>query len=143
MRKHQVYIGGVALAPQDTLESAWEAFGEDMEVWNEALASDRLHPVELAALLHLRLVCVHPFVDGNGRMARLLARHVLRAAGFPEFIVVDSLKEEYFDAIQLSHFDGDVRPFVRFFMERVSESIRWRLERSIFEAASAPLQEGA
>ena len=42
-----------------------------------------LHPLELAALVHQKFVFIHPFVDGNGRVARLLMNLVLLRFGFP------------------------------------------------------------
>ena len=44
---------------------------------------DKIHPVELAAKFHARLVTIHPFADGNGRMARLLMNYILQINGFP------------------------------------------------------------
>ena len=42
-----------------------------------------IHPVELAAFFHCKLTTVHPFADGNGRMARLLMNYILQINGFP------------------------------------------------------------
>lgn len=42
-----------------------------------------LHPVELAVFVHIEFVGIHPFVDGNGRTARLLMNLELIKAGFP------------------------------------------------------------
>jgi len=43
----------------------------------------KLHPIELAAALHQRFVFIHPFVDGNGRVARLLMNLALLRNGYP------------------------------------------------------------
>ncbi|SFL33780.1 Fic/DOC family protein [Gracilibacillus orientalis] len=50
-------------------------------------AKNKLHPVELAALFHFKFVYIHPFVDGNGRTARLLMNFILMQAGYPPAIV--------------------------------------------------------
>lgn len=44
---------------------------------------DKTHPVELAALTHLKLVTIHPFAYGNGRISRLIMNFVLNKHGFP------------------------------------------------------------
>ncbi len=46
-----------------------------------------LHPVTLAAEAHYRLVTIHPFVDGNGRTARLLMNMILLMKGYPAAII--------------------------------------------------------
>ncbi|GFH42774.1 hypothetical protein Hs30E_13250 [Lactococcus hodotermopsidis] len=50
--------------------------------WLDEIAKT-LHPVEYAALLHLKFVSIHPFADGNGRTARLLMSFALVRNGFP------------------------------------------------------------
>jgi len=42
-----------------------------------------MHPIELAAEMHERLVAIHPFVDGNGRTSRLLMNLILLQYGYP------------------------------------------------------------
>lgn len=57
---------------------------ELMEAFIQWLQSTTdLHPVELAAEAHYRLVTIHPFIDGNGRTARLLMNLILIAHGYP------------------------------------------------------------
>ncbi|MBK0040774.1 MULTISPECIES: Fic family protein [unclassified Leuconostoc] len=55
---------------------------EDLIYWNET-AQHKLHPVQYAAELHLRFVTIHPFLDGNGRTARLLMEFALTRNGYP------------------------------------------------------------
>ena len=54
-----------------------------------------LHPLELAALVHQKFVFIHPFVDGNGRVARLLMNLVLLRFGYPITIIPPILRLEY------------------------------------------------
>ena len=49
---------------------------EDLIFWYEN-NRDSLHPVVLAAQMHLKLVTTHPFIDGNGRTSRLLMNLIL------------------------------------------------------------------
>jgi Fic family protein len=59
----------------------------------------RIHPIELAAEFHLRFVVIHPFSDGNGRMARLLMNFVLDRSGFPMIDISVKNREKYIKAL--------------------------------------------
>ena len=56
-------------------------------------------PVELAALFHYRYIRIHPFEDGNGRIARLLANYILARHGWPMIVIRNRNKREYLDAL--------------------------------------------
>jgi len=60
----------------------------------------KLHPVVLAALLHHKLVAVHPFFDGNGRTARLCMNVILMRRGFPLAIILKNDRTKYYYALQ-------------------------------------------
>lgn len=81
----------------------------------------RLHPVEYAALLHLNLATIHPFVDGNGRTARLLMNLALLQSGYPVTIIPPVLRADYIAALQASN-KGDKTPFINFITCCVWES---------------------
>lgn len=71
-----------------------------------------LHPVVLAAQAHFKLVDIHPFVDGNGRTARLLMNLILMKYGYP-IAVIESETEKrksYYGAIRQGH-SSNVLPF--------------------------------
>ncbi len=59
----------------------------------------KLHPVELAALTHLKFVKVHPFADGNGRIARLLLNLVLHSNKYPMMTVEHANRGRYYTAL--------------------------------------------
>lgn len=81
------------------------------------------HPVEFAALLHLRLVTIHPFIDGNGRTARLLMNLALIQDGFPVTIIPPVVRPAYIEALKASN-AGDNRPFVNLVSNMVYEAQR-------------------
>jgi Fic family protein len=60
------------------------------------------HPVEVAALLHKELVNIHPFIDGNGRTARLLMNLYLFQSGYPITIIPPILRSDYIALIKKS-----------------------------------------
>jgi Fic family protein len=82
----------------------------------------RMHPVKFAALVHLKFVLIHPFVDGNGRVARLLMNLALMRAGYQISIIPPILRSEYIAVLEQGH--GTTEPFVRFILNRVIETQR-------------------
>lgn len=73
----------------------------------------RLHPIELAALLHHKLVFIHPFFDGNGRTARLIMNLFLMQCGYPLILILKNDRKRYYDSLTKAD-KGDYLPFVRF-----------------------------
>ena len=61
------------------------------------------HPVELAALAHKELVFIHPFVDGNGRVGRLLMNLILLQEGFTITIIPPVVRPEYLQTLEKAH----------------------------------------
>jgi Fic family protein len=79
-----------------------------------------LHPVELAAWLHNRLVQVHPFTDGNGRSARLAMNWVLIRKKFPPVVISVQNKEQYYSAIEEAD-NGNQKLFAEFLAKQLLE----------------------
>ncbi len=81
------------------------------------------HAIEFAAWLHIRLVSIHPFIDGNGRTARLLMNLALLQAGYPIAIIPPVVRQEYIEALKASNND-DNQPFINLLSSMVYESQR-------------------
>ena len=77
----------------------------------------QLHPIELAATLHKRFVFIHPFVDGNGRVARLLMNLALLRNGYTIAIIPAILRHEYIYSLETAHTRPEV--FTDFIADRV------------------------
>ncbi len=78
-------------SPQET-----PAFMTDIVAWyNEEEKKGMLSPIELATLFHYRYIRIHPFEDGNGRIARLLVNYILLRHNYPMIIVRSDDKENY------------------------------------------------
>jgi Fic family protein len=83
---------------------------------------ETLHPLVLAALFHHKFVAIHPFDDGNGRMARLLTNLLLMQAGFPVIVIKTDEKSGYYGV--LSQADAGVTaPLLEFFAEHLIRSL--------------------
>lgn len=88
-------------------------------------SKDTVHPLILAAVFHYEFVFIHPFSDGNGRMARLWHTAILTAwKPMFEFIPIESqiekIQEGYYNAIARCHIDGESTVFIEFILEQIS-----------------------
>jgi hypothetical protein len=81
-----------------------------------------MHPVELAALMHYKLVRIHPFDDSNGRTSRLIMNYVLLKYSYPPVIIKSSDKKNYFFALNKSD-TGDIRAIVDYVAAQVLYSL--------------------
>jgi len=69
------------------------------------------HPVRLAADAHFRLVSIHPFIDGNGRTARLLMNLILLIHGYPMAVIRNEERTAYINAVNLGQTKKNLTPF--------------------------------
>lgn len=100
----------------------------DLVDWyNSAVEKQKLSAIELASLFHYRYIRIHPFEDGNGRIARLLVNFILLRAGYPMIIVRSDDKDKYLSALNRSDIAvgltpsegaqaelGQIQPFVEY-----------------------------
>ena len=94
---------------------------DELEVWIRE-NRDNSHPVEFSAMLHLKFVTIHPFIDGNGRVARLLINLALIQDGYLPAIVPPILRPDYLSAIRGYQNRGDAATFCAFIAERELET---------------------
>jgi len=87
----------------------------------------KIHPVELAAIVHHKLVYIHPFWDGNGRISRIIMNVFIMQAGFPMAIILKNDRKRYYRV--LSEADkGDYSPFSEFVAQSVIRSLNMYLK---------------
>ncbi len=87
----------------------------------------KLHPVELAAMIHHKLVYIHPFWDGNGRISRIIMNLLIMQAGFPMAIILKNDRKRYYRV--LSEADkGDYVAFCEFVAQSVMRSLNLYLK---------------
>lgn len=80
------------------------------------------HGLVAAAAAHTWFVTIHPFIDGNGRVARLLMNLMLMRYGFPIAIITKEDRLRYYDALELSQ-TSDLTPFMALVAECIEESL--------------------
>ena len=94
---------------------------------------DKLHPVTFAAQLHKSFVLIHPFKDGNGRIARLIMNMALIQDRYLLAVIPPVLRDEYIELLEKAHRDD--KSFEQFIAERVIES-----QKEIMRLLHIPLQ---
>ena len=120
-------------APSDTPILMWEL----INWYRQEIEKNELPVVAIAALLHYRFVRIHPFDDGNGRIARLLMNYVLFCFDFPPIIIKSEDKKNYLQALQRADAE-DLEAFV----EYITGQLIWSLELSIKAARGESVEEG-
>lgn len=114
-RKEKVFISGsqYSLPGPEKIPDLMKGFITGM---SDAVKS--LHPVEYSASRHKELVFIHPFVDGNGRVARLLMNLILLQRGYCIAIIPPILRGDYINALEKAHTDDKA------FMEFIAKTVR-------------------
>lgn len=98
---------------------------EDLFTWMKT-AQNTVHPLILSSVFHYEFVFIHPFSDGNGRMARLWHTAIL-AMWKPifEYIPIESqiekFQEDYYNAIARCHIDGESTAFIVFILAQIDK----------------------
>jgi len=80
-----------------------------------------LHPIERAALFHLKFEGIHPFVDGNGRTGRLILNLMLMQAGYPPINVKYADRRRYYDSFDAYYRDNSLLAMLTLVVEAVIE----------------------
>jgi Fic family protein len=117
---HVIRLDGKILEFTDWLQVPGEV--EALTEWHRSEAG-KIHPIELAATFHHRLVRIHPFLDGNGRVARLMMNTILMQHDFTPAIILVEEKQRYFETLQAAD-DGDYAPLFRFLDEQVTRTLQ-------------------
>ncbi|HBA99941.1 MAG: hypothetical protein A2W86_06495 [Bacteroidetes bacterium GWD2_45_23] len=121
-----------------------------VEWCNKAMAEGKLTPIEIATLFHYRFIRIHPFQDGNGRIARLIVNFILHRFGYPMVIIHSEDKSNYLSALRQSDVevgfspsDGanaslvQVQPFLKYMVTQLERS----LELSIKAAKGESIED--
>ena len=89
---------------------------------------DQMHPLILSSVFHYEFVFIHPFTDGNGRMARLwhtaiLAKWNLIFEYIPIESQIEKFQDDYYDAIAKCHVEGESTVFIEFMLTQIDNTL--------------------
>ena len=101
--------------------------GELVSWYNEARRNEAIHPSVLAAFFHHRFVAIHPFDDGNGRLARILMNLILMQKGYPPAVVKLKERTDYYAALAQAD-KNEYEAIVEFVAELVLDSMNLYLK---------------
>lgn len=134
-RTRNVRITGADKTPPD-----WSKVTRQMDELTEKIAQYKGHPVEVTSFLHHGFVRIHPFIDGNGRVARLLTNLYLIARGYPPVVLKVEDRGKYYRFLRAAD-AGNFGLFVNFIAKAVNDSLTMYL--SIFGGVNEllPLKE--
>ncbi len=118
-RNSNVYIAGTEHLPPDALDIPKEM--NNLVKWL-AKENTKMHPIELAALFHHKLVNIHPFFDGNGRTARLMMNVILMQNGYPLVIILKNDRKKYYRMLEQAD-KGNYKEFIKFISIAVMRSL--------------------
>jgi Fic family protein len=91
-------------------------------------AGKKMHPVELAAEAHYRLVSIHPFIDGNGRTARLLMNLILMLHNYPPAIIQKQTRLKYLRALEQAQLGGSIVDYQKLIYQAAANSLNIYLQ---------------
>lgn len=120
-RKTMVLISGsnYPVSKVDEIEKAMEDMIKNI---NDMREKNIMHPIELAAELHRQLVYIHPFIDGNGRTARLAMNTLLIQEGYLPCVITPVVRGDYISSLEIAHKKPDI--FHKFIADQEVETMK-------------------
>ena len=112
-------IGGTTYIPPK-----WDKVDKELDNFFKWYHADnrKLHPVELAALIHLKLISLQPFADGNSRLSRLLMNWILWKRKYPLIDIRIEDLENYYDVLDQYQIEHQEKPFVKYIIRKYIEN---------------------
>jgi Fic family protein len=118
--------------------------------WFNATAPEAKNPLPAltrAGIAHLYFVCIHPFEDGNGRIARALAEKSLaQNLGQPSLIAlaytIERKRKDYYAALERNNKENEITDWLKYFSDTILEAQQNTIRRADFYVAKARLYEG-
>ena len=118
----------VRVAGSDVVFPSPEKLIDEAELFEKWLLHSNEHPVKKAADAHFKFVSIHPFIDGNGRTARLIMNLILIQHGYPPAIIDPTERADYIDALEKGQKKGTLTPFYTLIYKAVDKSLDIYLE---------------
>lgn len=147
--KKRIQVGSYKTTPNHVLTKTGEIFRfatpeetpskmHDLIEWFRKKQTDTsLNPIVLAAEFHYKFIRIHPFDDGNGRIARILMNLILMQNGFPPVIIKTEDKASYFSVLQMAD-AGILEPFFEYIAKNTVYSLEIMIRGAKGESIDEP-----
>lgn len=123
-RNSNVIIGGANHTPPDALNVPRKM--QELINWIKENRKN-FHIIELSALIHHKLVHIHPFFDGNGRTSRIMMNLLLMQSDFPLVIILKNDRKKYYRVLDQAD-QGSYKPLTGFIAQAVERSLNLYLK---------------
>ena len=134
-RTENVTITGTKIRPPSYLKII-----KLMDEYIQNVEKLKLQTIKKVAFIHHEFVGIHPFIDGNGRVARLLTNFYLMKNGYPPIIIQKEDRKNYYKSLNKADL-GDLSDFATFIARAVNESLQYYLSSFIDEERLVTLSE--
>jgi Uncharacterized conserved protein len=121
--RYKIHTGVYKTRPNSVITAAGEMFdyaspeetpalmGDLVKWYHDEEQKASVSPIELAALFHYRYIRIHPFEDGNGRIARLLVNYIFLRHNYPMVVIPTADRKNYLNALSLCDENTGKEPF--------------------------------
>ena len=117
-RQDPVYLKGSRHVPP-----RWESLADAMSTFFDLIEEEK-EAAPRVVLGHWLFGYIHPYLDGNGRMARFLMNAMLASGGYPWTVIRVEDRKKYMEALEAASVDNNIKPFTQFIAERVQWSMK-------------------
>jgi len=113
--QRDIKIAGTSYVP-----SKWSEVNRELEDFLKwySLVNRSLHPLELASLIHLKLISIQPFVDGNSRLSRIFMNWILWKKNYPLIDIPIEDIENYYDVLDKYQIEKNEKPFIQYIKKK-------------------------
>jgi Fic family protein len=113
--KRNVKIAGTPYLP-----TKWQTLEKELENFLKWYYSEskKMHPLELASLVHIKLISMQVFADGNSRLSRLMMNWILWKKNYPMIDIPIEDLEKYYNALDKYQIEKQEKPFVKYIIEK-------------------------
>jgi len=134
-RTENVRITGSKTAPPD-----YTKIVKLMEAYIKNIQNLKLNTIKKTAYIHHEFVRIHPFLDGNGRVSRLITNLYLMRQGYPPIILKKEDRLKYYRALQRAD-EGDLSPFANFIAKAIHDALMFYLSNFVEDEHLISLKE--
>jgi len=132
--------GNVRITGSSITPPSYQKIISLMDDYIRSIKNLPLHPLKKAAFIHHRLVWIHPFFDGNGRVSRLITNLFFMQEGYPPIILKKEQRKNYYHVLHQGD-KGNLSPLAMFLANAMNEALQFHLSVFIDEERLIPLKE--